>query len=522
MSEGRWVLPPGWKWAKAGEIAQIIGGGTPPANDESNFDEGGIPWITPADLSDYKETYIARGRRSLSDKGLLSSGAQLMPAGTVLFSSRAPIGYCAIATNPITTNQGFRSLILPKELVPEFVRYYLLASKEYAESLASGTTFKELSGSRLADMLVPVAPSNEQRRLVAHLDELFAHSKRAHDELNSVLPLVKRQKQLVLERAYSGELTREWREVQDISDPTLVRLSELCESIADGDHQAPPKENSGVPFITISAISEGKLQLSQATRFVSKVYIDSVKPSRRPQRGDVLFSVTGSIAIPVLVDTDDEFVFQRHIAILKPKAQATSGQFLALVLGAPQVREQAYSVATGTAQLTIPLSRLRELLVPKPSQLEQKEIIRRIESEFSRIDRIAVEASRAATLVNRLNQETLAKAFRGKLVRQEPNDEPASVLLERIHALDTIHVVENKERFSRKGTMAKITLESIKQIIRQLPDDKFSFEELRRNTPGDYESLREIVFALLDEAEPILLQTFDREAKAIRFVRRQA
>ena len=125
---------------------------------KTNFEDEGTPWITPADLTGYEGVYIARGKRSLSKKGLASCGARPLPAGTVLYSSRAPIGYCAIASNPLATNQGFKSLVLAEGLLPEFIRYYLLASKEYAESLASGTTFKELSGSRIAEMLIPVAP----------------------------------------------------------------------------------------------------------------------------------------------------------------------------------------------------------------------------------------------------------------------------------------------------------------------------------------------------------------------------
>jgi type I restriction enzyme S subunit len=97
MSEPRWEVPESWAWTTAGEIARIIGGGTPDASDSANFTESGIPWLTPADLTGYQQTYIGKGRRDLSEKGFKSSGATLMPAGTVLFSSRAPIGYCAIA-----------------------------------------------------------------------------------------------------------------------------------------------------------------------------------------------------------------------------------------------------------------------------------------------------------------------------------------------------------------------------------------------------------------------------------------
>jgi type I restriction enzyme S subunit len=153
---------------------------------------------------------------------------------------------------------------------------------------------------------------------------------------------------------------------------------------------------------------------------------------RIARRGDVLFSVTGSIGIPALVDTDDEFVFQRHIAILKPNSKKATGEFLWFLLGAPQIMDQALAVATGTAQLTIPLSGLRRFAMPLPSLVEQAEVVSRLRLAFAEIDRLAAEAAAARRLLDRLDQAILAKAFRGELVPQDPADEPASALLERI------------------------------------------------------------------------------------------
>src|ERR1041385_6883406 len=100
----KWNIPPTWCWTPIGDVCDVVGGGTPSTADPKNFD-GEIPWITPADLSGYSAKYIEAGARSLTKRGLEGSGARLMPAGTVLFSSRAPIGYVAIATRPVSTNQ---------------------------------------------------------------------------------------------------------------------------------------------------------------------------------------------------------------------------------------------------------------------------------------------------------------------------------------------------------------------------------------------------------------------------------
>jgi type I restriction enzyme, S subunit len=116
----------------------------------------------------------------------------------------------------------------------------------------------------------------------------------------------------------------------------------------------------------------------------------------------------------------------RHISILKPDPKKTDGQFLAFLLAAPQIGEQARAVATGTAQLTIPLSGLRAFMVPYPAREEQQEIVRRIETAFAWLDRVAAEHANASRLLPKLDQAILTKAFRGELLSQDPNDAPVS------------------------------------------------------------------------------------------------
>jgi type I restriction enzyme S subunit len=432
MSETRWDIPENWVWAVAGDFARIVGGGTPSSKVEGNFSEQGIPWITPADLTGYRDSHISRGRRDLSKTGFAGCGAQMSPAGSVLFSSRAPIGYCVVASNDVSTNQGFKSLVLEGGIVPEYVRHYLVSAKDYAESKASGTTFMELSGARVAELSVPIAPLPEQKRIVAKVDGLTVRTARARTDLARIPTLIARYKKRLLALAFSGELTAGWRKANGLSAAKLTDLASLCITLTDGDHQAPPKASTGVPFITISAMNTGKIDLTRATRAVPESYFDSLKESRRPAVGDVLFSVTGSVGIPALVETNSKFVFQRHIAILKPDTNHISGKYLFHILSAPQIKEQVVAAATGTAQLTVPLRGLRKFLVSHPTSEEQNEIVRLIDSAFKWLDRIAADHGAASNLLPKLDAAILGKAFRGELVPQDPNDEPASMLLERI------------------------------------------------------------------------------------------
>ena len=206
LSDATYSLPSGWYWSTIGEVADVIGGGTPRTDDPANFENGDIPWITPADLSGYTEKYISQGARFITIKGLESSSAKLLPAGTVLFTSRAPIGYVAIARNPVATNQGFKSFILKPGLLSEYVFWWLKGSKQRAERLASGTTFLELSGANAKKIPIPIAPLKQQTEIVAEIEKQFSRLDQAVASLQRVKAQLKRYKASVLKAAVEGRL----------------------------------------------------------------------------------------------------------------------------------------------------------------------------------------------------------------------------------------------------------------------------------------------------------------------------
>jgi type I restriction enzyme S subunit len=166
-------VPATWRWVRLGTVCDIAGGGTPRSDNATYFADEGIPWLTPADLNGYKEKRISRGRRCITPLGLANSSAQLLPAGSVLFSSRAPIGYVAIAGTALATNQGFKSCIPFVTETNEFLYYYLMSAAARVDREASGTTFREVSGKIVSQIPVPLPPLAEQKRIVAKVDELM-------------------------------------------------------------------------------------------------------------------------------------------------------------------------------------------------------------------------------------------------------------------------------------------------------------------------------------------------------------
>lgn len=158
-----------WKPHKLSEIGSVVGGATPSTTVDAYYN-GDIPWLTPKDLSDFHERYIERGERNITKSGLNSCSAQLLPAGSVLFSSRAPIGYVAIAKNPIATNQGFKSIIPNPEKVDSLFLYYLLKyNKDNIEAMGSGTTFKEVSGATMKNIEVYLPEDLDEQRRIAEI-----------------------------------------------------------------------------------------------------------------------------------------------------------------------------------------------------------------------------------------------------------------------------------------------------------------------------------------------------------------
>ena len=161
-----------WKECTLSDLGTIVGGATPSTKDSSNYENGSIAWITPKDLSNHTERFISHGERNITEKGLKSCSAQLMPPNSILFTSRAPIGYIAIAKNEVCTNQGFKSIVPNKDTDFMFLYYLLRYNKDNIENLGSGTTFKEVSGSTMRNVPVKVPPLPTQQKIAAILSSL--------------------------------------------------------------------------------------------------------------------------------------------------------------------------------------------------------------------------------------------------------------------------------------------------------------------------------------------------------------
>ena len=219
---------------------------------------------------------------------------------------------------------------------------------------------------------------------------------------------------------YPYELPKGW---------VWCKLEDYVFTVTDGDHQAPPKVSKGIPFLVISNIADGSLDFSN-TRYVPEEYYEKIQMERKPKRGDILFSVTGSYGIVVNVKTDRQFCFQRHIGLIKP---TISNEYLSFVLMSNYIKSLCDKLATGTAQKTVGLDTLRSLYVPIAPMEEQERIVAKIKHLLLQISFLEAGKGKLVAAIKQAKSKILDLAIHGKLVPQDPNDEPASELLKRIN-----------------------------------------------------------------------------------------
>lgn len=472
-------LPSGWELTTLGEIANVVGGGTPKTNISEYFEGGTIPWITPADLSGYTNKHISHGVRFITEEGLKNSSARMMPTGAILFTSRAPVGYVAIAANPVCTNQGFKSFILKEGILPDYVYWYLKGSKELAESMASGTTFLELSGAKAKQIPIPLAPPEDQKRIVAEIEKQFSRLDEAVASLKRIKTNLKRYKSAVLKAAVEGKLTEQWRndhhdvepadqllkrilverrskwETEELAKmkakgikpkddswkkkykepagPDTTNLPELpvgwvwarAEQISDfitkGTTPSAAKLHDGagdIRFLKVYNLTfSGRLNYDYKAAFVDQSVHQEELTRSKVFAGDVLINIVGPPLGQVSIVPPEiaEANINQAIARFRP-LNGVLYRFLAITLMTKSVMSWAIKRAKTTAgQSNLTLELCRELPMPLPSLAEQTQVVAEIDRRLSVTEELETTIEINLKRAERLRQTILKEAFSGRL-----------------------------------------------------------------------------------------------------------
>lgn len=434
--EQPYEVPENWVWVRLGSLADVKGGKRLPKGTTFSENITKHPYIR---VTDFNAIGVSlEGLKYIDEDVYEKISRYTISSDDIYVSIAGSIGKVGIIPScidganltenaaKITNIKGINQKYLCLFLKSEFAQYQM-------QSATIATTQAKLALFRIESLTFPLPPLSEQQRIVERIEELFAKLDEAKERLQEVADSFAVRKAAILHKAFTGELTKQWRRENGVSDASWenVSLDSVCKSIYDGDHMPPPKSETGIPFLVISNVNTGFISFEKC-RFVPEEYYDSLSETRTPEIGDILYTIVGSYGIPVMVDTDKKFCFQRHMALLKPKD--IYNRFLWRQLQTQSFFEQATSIATGTAQLTVPIKGLRKLLVKCPTLPEQHEIVRLIDDLLAR-ERSAQQATeQALASIDLMKKSILARAFRGELGTNKASEASVLELLKQVLA----------------------------------------------------------------------------------------
>tara|TARA_Y100001951_G_C11298049_1_gene277438 strand:+ start:3811 stop:5001 length:1191 start_codon:yes stop_codon:yes gene_type:complete len=387
-----------------GECCEIVSGATPDTG-TAGYWEGDICWATPKDLSGLDGHYISNTPRKLTKLGLESCSASILPAYSVLFSSRAPIGHVAINTVPMATNQGFKSFVPSSDIDAKFLFHWLRANRSHLEGLGVGATFKELSKAVISKVEVPVPPISEQRRITSILDKADA----LRTKRRETLAQLDRLAQSIFGEMFGDPLTNSkgWPE-----GASLGEVADIVSGVTKG-RKLEGKTTREVPYLAVANVQEMRLNMTT----VKRIEATEEEIKRYALRdGDLLLTEGGDpdkLGRGTLWhDELPECIHQNHVFRVRVTADSITPCFLNWLVGSQRGKRYFLKSAkqtTGIASINMTQLRGFPLLLPPVSlQLEFEGAIGTIQSHTARL-RAAMDSCDALF-------ETLQdRAFRGAL-----------------------------------------------------------------------------------------------------------
>ena len=362
---------------KLGDLGKIVGGSTPSTKDSENYG-GNIPWITPKDLTNLKGRYVEKGERNITEKGYRSTSTKMLPPNSILFSSRAPIGYIAINKKEVCTNQGFKSIIPNSKVNYMFLYYLLKYNKNKVESLGIGTTFKEISGSVMKEIKVDIPETLEEQIKIAIILSKLDEKIELNNNINNNL--------YEIQRCYFQKLFKYNNEYE------IIKLSDICDISAGGD---APKDRSqikneiyAIPIISNGIDNEGIYGYAKEAKITKK---------------SITISARGTIGHKVLRNYD-YYPIVRLISIF-PKTNRVSSEYLFYILDDVEI------IGTGTTQQQLTIPMVKDIKI----KLFNKKLIEKF-TLFSENMNNAIERNkRENEILEQVRDELLPKLMNGEV-----------------------------------------------------------------------------------------------------------
>ncbi|MBN1547322.1 MAG: restriction endonuclease subunit S [Syntrophaceae bacterium] len=479
------ILPVGWTVADLEQISEI----NPKISADDYSEEIDVSFVPMRCVEELTGRIELSLKRKLSE---VKKGYTSFTDGDLLFAKITPCmenGKIAVV-NDLTNGIGFGStefhVIRLHEVLPKhFAFYYLIQEdlrKDAQRNMTGSAGQLRVPANYMRELILPFPPLSEQQRIVDKIEELFTKLDAGVEALKKIKEQLKRYRQAVLKYAFEGKLTEEWREqhkgelepasvllerIKEERKKTLgkkykelppvdtselpelpdgwvwTRMIEISEKITDGTHHTPTYVSEGIPFISVKDIKNGMISFENC-KFISEDEHNVLIKRCNPEYGDVLITKSGTIGRTAVVTTRDEFSLFVSVALIKPYKDFLDSNFIKFALDNYINNIDIQQSVKGGVVKNLHIEDLKEINIITPSIEEQYKVVEEIQCHFSIADEIEKTVDQSLKQSDRLRQSILKKAFEGKLVHQDPFDEPAELLLERIRAEKAAMEAEKK------------------------------------------------------------------------------
>lgn len=433
--EQPYKIPNNWCWTRLENIAEWGSGGTP-SRKKKEYYNGNIPWIKTGELNN---GYIFNSEEKITELGLKNSSAKLYPINTVIIAMYgATIGKVGILSIEATTNQACACAIVYKNILFKYVFHYLIYQKEAFINKSKGGAQPNLSQEIIKKHEIPLPPIKEQQRIVNRIESLFAKLDRAKELIENTLAQFEQNKMAILHKAFTGELTAKWRKENniDLSSWKDVIMQDICEKIVCGKTPTGYISKTGeIPYLKVYNIVDNKIDFNKTAQFIpNKIHKEKLKSSiLKPN--DIIMNIVGPPLrkIAIIPDNYPEWNMNQAIVRFRVKKDVMY-KFIYYILIYPKTLDNIINKTKGVVgQANISITQSRNIQIKLPTVEEQQEIVNildRLLAKYNKIKNLEQQLEK----IELLKKAILAKAFRGELGTNNPDEESAENLLKEILA----------------------------------------------------------------------------------------
>lgn len=430
--EQPYEVPENWVWVRLESVASWGSGGTPSRKHEEYYN-GDILWIKTGELNN---GWIYDTEEKITDEGLKKSSAKLFPPYSVLIAMYgATIGKVAILGVPATTNQACACAVCNQSLLYMYLFYYCISQKNVFIEKGKGGAQPNISQIILKQHPIPLPPLSEQQRIVERIEELFAKLDEAKERLQEVANSFAVRKAAILHKAFTGELTKQWRLKNGVSDESWEEknLGDVCSKITDGTHNSPTNSLTGeYMYVTAKNIKDTGIDLSNIT-YVTKEIHKEIYSRCDVVYGDVLYIKDGATAGIATINTlKEEFSMLSSVALIRADLKLATNEFIKTYLN--YRKKEILKNIFGSAITRLTLSKIKNIAISLPSLPEQHEIVRLIDDLLARERSAQQAAEQALASIDLMKKSILARAFRGELGTNKASEASALELLKQVLA----------------------------------------------------------------------------------------